>query len=335
MKIVKILVGTVVFLALCVAVVTYGIYDRHEPIADLARETHVDAAIYDTSYAAPIDLVRGRLIDAREQLVAPAFSLAVNIDGKLIWAEAHGVTDVGTGNPVSLTSRFPIGSVSKTIAAVAAALLAEQGLLDLDTDFSYSSYGYTLVSAVIVAASGEEFLGYLQRVLFDPLTMDQTQADYADRPVANRVSGYISRFSRSAVLREPENNSSYKWAGGGLLSTPSDLANFGSALLKGNLLQPQTLEVMFTPRTISSGEINPQHYGLGWRIGGMYYPRDTEEIITMINHGGTAMGAISVLILMPDSGLVLAMTANSVGVNGSGALMGQAAAIIGIFLDHM
>ena len=405
MKFVKVAMSFIAVVFVTSSFFGYMLWDDHEPINDLGEATHVDATIYNDLYTAPINEVRERLIATRKRLVTPALSLAVSIDGELIWAEAHGFADLANQRLVKLTTRFPIGSISKTITAVAATQLAEQGALDLDkdihayvplypeqkypvtmrqllshqagirhynmamipptfsemglnkqfdtvndslsifendellfepdTDFSYSSYGYTLASAVIEGASGEDFLTHLQNALFDPLKMNQTQANYSDRPVADRVFGYISRFSSTKVLPEPETNASNKWAGGGLLSTPTDLVIFGGALLKGELLQSETMEIMFTPRKLSSGEINPQHYGLGWRIGGMYHPRGTDNISTMINHGGTSMGSISVLVLMPDSGLVLAMTANTAGTQGSGSLMSEAAAIIGIFLNYM
>ena len=371
MKFIKIVFGIVVIAGLGVGYVAYGMYSAHEPLPDLGVATHVDAAVYDESYAAAIQEVRARLIDTRAGMVAPALSLAVAVDGELIWAEAQGYADVASLTPISLNTRFPIGSVSKTITAVAAAQLAEQGVLDLDadihayvpqypelrwdlttrqllshqggvrhynfaatfptfsesgsnvqydtvtaglevfaadellfepdTDFSYSSYGYSLASAVIEGASGTDFLSYLETALFVPLGMTATQADYQDRPVSDRVSGYISRFSETSVLPEPPTNSSYKWAGGGLISTPTDLARFGAALLAGDLLSAEMTETMFTARSLPSGELNPQHYGLGWRIGGLYYPNDSENIIPFINHGGTSIGGITVLVLVPGS----------------------------------
>ncbi len=375
------------------------------PVPDLGKTTVIDREVYNPTYSASIEKASAQLVDARVHLVAPALSLAVGVDGELVWAEAHGFANLSTMDPVKITTRFPIGSVSKSITAAAVSQLVETGAIDLDadihtyvpgyppqeyeittrqllshqagirhynlafippvfsemglnrqfntvkeslvifenddllfepdTDFSYSSFGYTLISAVIEGASNKEFLLVLEDQIFSQLNMNRSQANYSDRKVSDKVSGCISRFSDKQVLPEPVTNSSNKWAGGGLLSTPSDLVKFGNALLAGQLLQAETLKMMFTPRKTSNGELNPQHYGLGWRIGGMYYPGGTEEIITMINHGGTAMGAISVLVLMPDSGLVFAMSANSAGDAGSSALLPEAASMIRIFLDQL
>jgi serine beta-lactamase-like protein LACTB len=218
------------------------------------------------------------------------------------------------------------------------ALFAEDPLLfEPDTDFAYSTYGYTLVSAVIEKASGKPYLSVLQEELLDPLEMKKTAADRADEIPAGRSSDYSVILSNDAVIPSPEIDSSYKWAGGGLVSTPSDLVRFGSALLDDRLLNTSTREVMFSAREVSNGELNPQHYGLGWRIGGLKIANevtDEEEIITLINHGGSSIGSISALLIAPDYRLVVAMAANTSGENGSGPMVSAAAAIARHFIRY-
>ena len=55
------------------------------------------------------------------------------------------------------------------------------------TEFSYSSYAWNLISAVIEGASGEAFLDYMDRVVFDPLEMGQTVAGHTDSIIPNRT----------------------------------------------------------------------------------------------------------------------------------------------------
>lgn len=361
--------------------------------------------VYDEAYAATIDESREVMARTRTAWHAPAISIAVSINGEMVWAEALGYADIESLTPVALESRFAIGSVSKSITATAAASLWEDGALDLDADihdylpaypalpyplttrqllshqggirhyqfakippvfsenglnqafpttadalqlfeddpllfepdtgFEYSTFGYTLASAVMEGASGEDFLTILQQRVFDRAGMARTSADTSDRPVPDRVSDYIWLRMVDGVLPAPETDSSYKWAGGGLASTPTDLTRFANALMAGDLVSAETRDAMFTPRTLASGEINPQHYGLGWRIGGLYYPRESETIIPMINHGGTAMGGTAIILILPESGVVVAMTANVTPPGGSGPLRGAAADIARHFLDQM
>ena len=60
----------------------------------------------------------------------------------------------------------------------------------------------------------------------------------------------------------PYVGNSYKWAGGGFLSTPSDLVQFGFALLFDDFLNPKTLAMMRKPMVPTSGK--KTNYGLGW-----------------------------------------------------------------------
>lgn len=62
----------------------------------------------------------------------PGFSIAVIDDYKIVWAKAYGVTDAGSHNPVTTTTLFQAGSISKPVAATGALWLVEHGKLSLD-----------------------------------------------------------------------------------------------------------------------------------------------------------------------------------------------------------
>ena len=225
----------------------------------------------------------------------------------------------------------PFATISDSLA-----LFADDPLLfKPDTGFQYSTFGYTLVSAVIESQTGHGFLDQLDRLVFIPLNMTRSRADDPDDPGSERATDYMTLFSSEAVFEAPEVDRSYKWAGGGLLSTPSDLARFGSALLRDGFLASSTRDMMFTSRSLDSGELNPQHYGLGWRIGGLSIDSEVsgeDEIIPLFHHGGSSAGAASILLLVPDRGLVVVMCINSIGVDGSGPLTSQAARIAREFI---
>jgi D-alanyl-D-alanine carboxypeptidase len=59
-------------------------------------------------------------------------SVAVMIDGEIVHTAAFGERVAGTGEPVEPTDRFRIASISKTLTAVTALRLVEQGALTLD-----------------------------------------------------------------------------------------------------------------------------------------------------------------------------------------------------------
>ena len=62
----------------------------------------------------------------------PGLSVTVANGGRVVWSEGFGYADKGKSKPVDTETRMRIGSVSKTVTASGAAILYENGLLDLD-----------------------------------------------------------------------------------------------------------------------------------------------------------------------------------------------------------
>lgn len=174
-------------------------------------------------------------------------------------------------------------------------------LFEPGTQYSYSSYGWNLVSAVVEGASGEPFLAYMQRHIFDALGMGNTTADHTDSIIQFRTRFY-RRSGDGTLLNAPYVDNSYKWAGGGFLSTPEDLLRFAFAHLRTGFLQRQTVELLWTSQRLLDGELTG--YGIGWRVG-----RDATER-RVVSHSGGSVGGRSLLLIYPEEGVVLAITAN-------------------------
>jgi CubicO group peptidase (beta-lactamase class C family) len=64
----------------------------------------------------------------------PGLSLAIIQDGRIVDARAYGVVDPGGSTPVTTSTLFQAGSISKSVSALGALRLVEQGRLDLDAD---------------------------------------------------------------------------------------------------------------------------------------------------------------------------------------------------------
>jgi len=169
------------------------------------------------------------------------------------------------------------------------------------TKFNYSSYGYNLLSAVIESASGEEFLSYMQGHVFAPMGLVHTAADQNTEIIEQR-----SRFYELAKDSHPENapyvDNSYKWAGGGFLSTAEDLVRFGSLLLQPGFLKADSLKLLFTSQKTNSGE--ETGYGMGWGIA------KTPSGKLIYEHSGGSVGGTSQLILYPGTHVVIALVTN-------------------------
>jgi serine beta-lactamase-like protein LACTB, mitochondrial len=169
------------------------------------------------------------------------------------------------------------------------------------TKYSYSTYGFNLLAAVIESASSEPFLEYMQRHVFDTLGLVQTTADQNRLLIAER-SRFYARQKDGSFENAPYVDNSYKWAGGGFLSTPEDLVTFGSALLRPGFLTADSLKLLFTSQKTGDGK--ETGYGMGWSI------RKSESGQRIYDHGGGSVGGTCELIVYPDSHVVVALLTN-------------------------
>jgi CubicO group peptidase (beta-lactamase class C family) len=174
------------------------------------------------------------------------------------------------------------------------------------TQFHYSSYGFNLLSAVIESASGENFLAYMQKHVFDAMGLAHTTADQNTRIVEQR-SRFYDKAKDGEVENAPYVDNSYKWAGGGFLSTSEDLVRFGSMLLQPGFLKAESLRLLFTSQKTSAGK--ETGYGMGWGIA-----RSPSGKLVYAHSGGS-VGGHSQLILYPESRVVVALVTNLTDAN--------------------
>ncbi|MDE2781410.1 MAG: serine hydrolase [Gemmatimonadota bacterium] len=182
------------------------------------------------------------------------------------------------------------------------------------TEFSYSSYGWNLISSVIEGAAGEPFLEYMHREVFDALGMENTIADY-NQPVIPHRTRFYARGMGGQVVNAPYVDNSYKWAGGGFLSTPEDLLIFANAHAAPGYLEAGTLELLFTSQTLRDG--SETGYGIGWRSA----TNDHGEMV--VSHTGGSVGGRTVMTLNRENGLIVAIVANLSSAPMSNGLAGR------------
>ncbi len=173
-------------------------------------------------------------------------------------------------------------------------------LFEPGTDYSYSSYGFNLLSAIMEAASGEEFLHLMQTRVFDPLGMTQTVAEHMDSLILYRA-GYYD-MSNGKVINAPYVDNSYKWAGGGFISTSEDLIKFGNAMLNNTLFSEEVKQQLITSQVLPNGE--KTGYGMGFFTGVNEFGRE------YYGHTGGSVGGCANLIIFPNEKLVVAVITN-------------------------
>jgi serine beta-lactamase-like protein LACTB len=314
-------------------------------------------------YTSAVEESRTLVWDRMAEIGIPGLSVAVAVDGEVVWAEGFGMADLENSVAVRPDTRFRIASISKALTAAAVGVLVQEGRLDLDapvqnyvpsfplkrwpvttrhlgghvagvrhylgeefasavyyddvvealaifeadtllfepgTDYSYSTYGWNLVSAVVQGASGRPFLRYMRDEVLDPLDLDETVAEYVDSIIPGRARFYL-RGENRRIVNAPFVDNSNKWAGGGYLSTARDMARYGSSYLDHRILDPATVEILWTPQTTRAGESTG--YGIGWSQAEV-------DGVRHVWHTGGAMGGSTILTLRPDDGVVVAILTN-------------------------
>ena len=168
------------------------------------------------------------------------------------------------------------------------------------TKYSYSSYGFNLLSAVMEGDSGEEFLEYMKKHVFDPLKMTHTVPEYHDSIIYNRSGCYTTENGKN--INTPYVDNSYKWAGGGFLITSEDLVTFGNAMLNNVLFSKAVTKELTTSQKTSDGK--ESGYGMGFAT------RTTSFGRKYYGHIGGSVGGTSNLMIFPENKLVIAAVTN-------------------------
>ncbi|HKR01781.1 MAG TPA: serine hydrolase domain-containing protein [Pyrinomonadaceae bacterium] len=253
-----------------------------------------------TAVAAMQLFEKGKLdLDAPIQRYCPAFpEKPWKITARQLLGHLGGIRHYKQDENFNSTRHY--GSVAESLDAFKNdPLLQEPG-----TKFTYSTYGYVVLGCVVEGASGMKYADYVREHIFRPAGMERTRLDDHYAIIQNRARGYARLASgelRDADLADTSN----KIPGGGLVSTPEDMAKFAVAVQTGVLLKKETFEQMLKPMKTADGKESPY---FGWYIR----ERGGERLLT---HGGSQQGTSTQLLFMPGRGVVLVLMANMEEVN--------------------
>ena len=160
---------------------------------------------YDAAISAGRADIRGLL----GEQPAPGLSIAVSVDGTIVWSEGFGLADVEQAVPATPATRYRLGSVSKLFTAAIATRLAERELLDLDAPVQRYVPSFPVKDAPI---SSRLLLGHLAGVRHyqnsDPIFAGKTYPSLADA---------LSIFSGDPLVAAPGTTYTYTSYGFNLL----------------------------------------------------------------------------------------------------------------------
>lgn len=238
---------------------------------------------------------RIQLEELRTSLGIPGMSAALIREGRIVWREGFG--------DAKARDVYPIASITKTMTAVLAIILVDEGKLDLDRParsyvekldlpkdvtvrhllshtsvgtlgktFSYNSSRFAMLGPVLEAAADDPLGDQLQQHIFG-------KAVLADTVVTDELDGAT-----------------------GVRAPADDLALYAARLLDGVLLPSEARSQLFTTHPTSQDVSIP--YGLGFFVHEL--PSQT-----IVWHYGQRPDASSLLVLSPKTRSAFVLLASS------------------------
>ncbi|WP_162606327.1 serine hydrolase domain-containing protein [Jiangella asiatica] len=131
--------------------------------------------------------------------------------------------------------------------------------------FDYCTTNYIVLGLVLERVTGRPYVDELQRRITDPLGLRHTSVPEGRELPAPFLHGYGHFNDRAREWVDVSIRYEQGWAGGGLVSTMTDVSRFFQALMTGRLLPPRWLTEMKTPLGALpfAGGPDGQDYGLG------------------------------------------------------------------------
>ncbi|MEO0576879.1 MAG: serine hydrolase domain-containing protein [Pseudomonadota bacterium] len=180
-------------------------------------------------------------------------------------------------------------------------------LFEPGKDFHYSTLGTVLLGATLSHASDVSYRQLVADEILSPLNLNTIAV--APRSAKNRPELATSYFVDGDRFRRWRPvDMTHRLPGGGFVATSSDLAKLGVAWLDNDYLSPATRETFWTPQLMADGEVNAQHYALGFRWSKWQTPDG--ETYEHANHGGVSRGAQSWLMILPAQRMAVAININ-------------------------
>ncbi len=214
---------------------------------------------------------------------------------------AHGggvVRDGWDGDHWQLARPFPDAATLRRVAADDAAVLAR------NERFKYSNIGFSLLGAVVAAASGVPYADHVGEVLLTPLGLAATSPDIDPADAADHATGYTSVAYADHRLPIDHIATGAMAAATGFSSTATDVVRWAAAHFHGDerILSDDAKRTMQrTEWAVEGGG----HYALGLAVGDIGGRR-------VLGHGGGFPGFITQTWFDPVDRLAVSVLTNTI-----------------------
>ena len=277
--------------------------ERREPVTPLTRFRLGSVSKTLTAAAVLVLHERGHVnLDAPVQAYVPDYPLKQwPVTVRQLMGDVAGVHRIHGDTDADQTMRG-----CRSLEEVVATLASEPLLFQPGTQYRYANNGWILLSAVVEGAAGEPFGTAMTREVFEPLKMKSTVPGEAGA-VPDLTTFYFPKFSLlvRGPREAPPEDYSCLFGAGAFVSTPSDLAQFGSAMVKPGLLNAESIALLQTPLTLASGASTG--FALGWKVETVPLAGAPAR---MVAHRARVVGSGVALLTFPDHDLVVAVASN-------------------------
>ena len=175
--------------------------------------------------------------------------------------------------------------------------------------YQYSNLGYGLLSNVISRVSGKSYADFMREEVFVPLGMDRTSVHVGH----GLEDGQAVNYTSDGLVVPPYNSDSP--GASAIVSSAHDLIRFAMFHLKNDLsdqraiITEATIDKMQKPSPetgpIQEWECDGSGYGIGWVIS------ITKDRLRAVHHSGGTIGVSTVLALVPEENLAVAILSNT------------------------
>ena len=175
--------------------------------------------------------------------------------------------------------------------------------------WQYSNLGYGLLGYVITRVSNQSYADFMREEVFVPLGMDHTSVHIGPGLEAHQAVKYTSE---DTVVPPHDSDSP---GAGAIYSSAHDLIHFAMFHLKNDLPGQQAIisDAAIDEMQRASPETGPMReweregsgYGIGWFVG------VTEDGLRVVQHNGGTLGVSTVLALVPEENLAVAVLSNT------------------------
>ena len=173
------------------------------------------------------------------------------------------------------------------------------------TQFMYSSYGYSVLGAIIEKVSQMSYGEYMRKNIWDKAGMSNTSLEEDKKKYNNKSRLYLK--VKSTYIKSPKTDLSIIYPAGGVQSTAKDLLKFGEAVLNHKLIDNSSLKMMINATDELAPAIGDDPYGFGWAV------YDDPKYGKIIQHGGSQPGTSSFFSIHLDHKIVSVVLSNSFG----------------------